>query len=311
MSNISSIEMRNLIFEALSIENAEDTPRGNTFQMYEYRGCISDLFAIVEYLAIKHGLINQIVNIPKSAWGAPGYSLFYERNTSLTPENLDTFFEQFHYLINQNVLSPGAYGNYGDNLPYFHVTQYGLKCMGEKEILPHDPDGYIAKIKAAGANDWEEFYVDQALTCYNAGACNASIAMIGLAGECLAEQLIGALETFLNKNDAQAHQAYSSELFGKYKISEKYDTYEKYLKQLESQKDGNGNWLYPPLRSLKPAIDNHAKTVYATFLRLTRNEVAHPSDLKLEKDEALMIFVTYIKYCETQHKYLSFYQTNS
>ena len=31
MGNISSIEMRNLIFEALSIENAEDTPHGNTF----------------------------------------------------------------------------------------------------------------------------------------------------------------------------------------------------------------------------------------------------------------------------------------
>ena len=40
-------------------------------------------------------------------------------------------------------------------------------------------------------------------------------------------------------------------------------------------------------------------------------EIYYPGSVKLEKDEALMIFVTYIKYCETQHKYLSFYQTNS
>ena len=44
----------------------------------------------------------------------------------------------------------------------------------EKEILPHDPDGYIAKIKVAGANEWEEFYIDQALKCYNTGAWNIS-----------------------------------------------------------------------------------------------------------------------------------------
>ena len=119
------------------------------------------------------------------------------------------------------------------------------------------------------------------------------------------------LGTFLNKNDVQTHQSFFSELSGERKISEKYETYEKYLKQIESKKDANGSCLYPTLHTLKTSIDAHAKTVYATFLRLTRNEVAHPSNLKLEKDETLLIFVTYIKYCETQHKYLSFYQTNS
>lgn len=69
--------MRSLILEALAIEKKEDTPLKQTFKMYGYRGCIADLRAIVEHLAIKHGLIDQVVAIPNSAWGAPGSNQSY------------------------------------------------------------------------------------------------------------------------------------------------------------------------------------------------------------------------------------------
>ena len=95
---ISSIEMRNLIFEALSIEDISKTPRNQTFKQYNYCGCISDLIAIVDFLAVEHALIPRVVDIFQKAWGNPGDSLFYGSNTNFTPQNLDVFFEELYYL---------------------------------------------------------------------------------------------------------------------------------------------------------------------------------------------------------------------
>lgn len=47
------------------------------------------------------------------------------------------------------------------------------------------------------------------------------------------------------------------------------------------------------------------------YLRLTRNELAHPSGLKVDRVECLSLMTSYIKYCGTQHKYLDFYIENS
>ena len=44
---MTSLEMRNLIFEALSEKNPESTPWNRTFEMYGYRGTVSALRAIV------------------------------------------------------------------------------------------------------------------------------------------------------------------------------------------------------------------------------------------------------------------------
>lgn len=311
MQSVTSIEMRNLIFEALAIQDKEKTPRGCTFHMYGYRGCVSDLFAIVEHLAVERRLIDKIVDINQAAWGHPGNALYYKSNTSFTPQNIDTFYEELHNLIIQNIISPGAYGSYGDDLPYFHVTTYGIECINSREILPHDPDGYLTKLNGTGADEWEKFYIEQALKCYNAGAWNAAIVMLGLAGEYLAQQLISSLAEFIKSNESSFYSDYSLKISQKEKISTKYSVYEKYLIKLEKLLQLDGSAKYPYLLGLKGSLDIPTKSVFATFLRLTRNEVAHPSSLRLEKNETLMIFITYLKYSEIQHKYLSFYRTNS
>lgn len=68
---------------------------------------------------------------------------------------------------------------------------------------------------------------------------------------------------------------------------------------------------YPELKSLSPSLDNVAKAIYATYLRLTRNELVHPSRLKIDRVQCLSLMTSYIKYCEIQHKYLDFYIANS
>ena len=310
---VTSLEMRNLIFEALSEENPENTPNGNTFKVHKYRGTVADLRTIVEYIAIKHNLIEQKVAIPRLGWGSPGENPMYERNTNLTDENLDLFTEEVHILVNRNILSPGALGGYGDHLPYFHVTEYGLKCLEKRDVLPYDPDGYMNKISSIqSVDEWEKFYVEQSLKCYNADAFEAALMMIGLAGEYLATKLIEKMNDFLLNNEASLQTTYQTALQGKRVISQRYAEYENVLGRVINLKDPATNlYKYQTLRNLSPTLDGAAKAVYATYLRLTRNELAHPSGLQLDRIECLTFMTSYIKYCETQHNYLDFYVANS
>ena len=309
---MESIEMRSLILEALSIEDKNETPRGHTFKMYRYKGCVSDLRAITEHLAIKYDLIKKVVEIPHSAWGCPGGIPHYNRNTNFTDEDLNLFSEELHFLIFQNVISPGATESYGDGLPYFHVTKYGHECLQNQDILPYDPDKYLDKIKEIDSiDDWECFYIEQSLRCYNAGALESSIIMLGLAGEYLAERLICAMKSFLSKKEADLYDEFNTALSKTNKISQRYAEYEKILTSVVKLKDDEEIVRYSELKSLQPKLDVPAKSIYATFLRLARNELAHPTDTKMNKIECLTMMICFIKYCETQHQYLDFYIANS
>ena len=310
---MTSLEMRNLIFEALAEEDPDKTPWKKTFKMYGYEGCISTLRAVVEYIAIEHGLINKIVEIPTMAWGVPGGTPHPESNTNLDMDMLNLFNEEVHLMLYRNILSPGALGEAGDNLPYFHVTKYGLKCLEERDILPYDPDAYLDKISTiASVDEWEKFYIEQSLRCYNADAFESALIMIGLAGEYLATKLIKKMEDFLANKEPTLQVAYSNALQGKRKISQCYSEYEKILQEVLKLKDATTNQSkYHELKELSPSLDNAAKAIYATYLRLTRNELAHPSGLKVDRVQCLSLMTSYIKYCETQHRYLDFYIANS
>jgi len=310
-SRIRSIEMRNLIFEALSIDSIDQTPRKQTFKMYGYCGCVYDLRIIVEYLAIKYGLVSEVYKLPNGAWGTPGPIMYYATNSNFNDAEDKVFGEEFHQLVYHNVISPGAPNSYGANLPYFHVTEYGLTCLAHRDILPYDPDGYLRKIKAFGAGDWELFYATESLICYNAGAYSSSVIMLGLLGEYLAEQLIDSLRGFLAKNETSLLAAYNSQTKGKATISNKYAYYESTLEKLMKIPNSTGNKKYPDLEKLNAQFDTSAKSIYASYVRLTRNELAHPNNFKIDRMECLMLFVCFVKYLEIQHKYINYFVSHS
>lgn len=310
---MTSLEMRNLILEVLSEENPNKTPWGETFKMHFYEGTLSMLRSMVEHIGIAHGIIDKVVEIPKMAWGVTGGYPKYGNTTNLDEDNLNLFNEEVYLLIYRNILSPGAIKLCGDNLPYLHVTKYGLKCLAKRDVLPYDPDMYMQKISAiSSVDEWEAFYIEQSLKCYNAEAFESALIMLGLAGEYLATRLIDKMGDFLIKNEPALQVYYASALQGKTKISQRYVEYENILRKVLKQKNVTTNKTkYPVLESLAPSLDGAAKAIYSTYLRLTRNELAHPSGLKIDRLHCLSMMTSYINYCKTQHKYLEFYISNS
>lgn len=303
--NLSSIEIRNLMLETLAYEEADIDSEGKTFKMYGYQGAQSDLFRLMEGLAVKRGLIKEKVPLRGAAWGASGFMLHPLSTTNFSRSDIKNIFEQFHLLLNQGIIAPGAVGNYGHNLPYFHVTEYGLKCLEEQEVLPYDIDGYFDKIKSIPSiSEWVEFYIKEALQCYNANCMEAAVIMLGLASEKIIDEKLDALLGFLSRNFNTEFLQMQSELANIRMASGKFNCYKKYFDKIKN------NVSDLEFKKMLPTVDKVAFQTYANFTRITRNELAHPSDTKMERIEVLMIFISFIKFCQIQYWIIDYYINN-
>ncbi len=303
---ITSLEIRNLLLETLIYEEGDIDTEGKTFKRYGYQGGQGDLYRLAEGLAIKRGLISMVIPLTSSAWGCSMYSLYEFHSTNFSKRDILKLFEEFSFLLNQEILSPGAYGGYGANLPYFHVTDYGRECLEKRDILPHDADGYLKKINTiTGIDEWVTFYIQESLQCFNANCLQASIIMLGLAGEVIINSMIVSFLKFLDKHLPSVKASIDTELCNVWQVSKKYSIYDTYLKKCKRQYNDSG------FLTLFSKMDSLASQVYSNFLRITRNELSHPSDLKMDRIEVLMIFVSFIKYCEIQYEFINHYKSNS
>lgn len=300
--NLSSLEIRNLILDVLAYEGEDIDSEGKNFKKYGYQGGQMDLYRLLESLAIKRNMIPHEIQVYNAAWGGSGYLLHSGSTTNFSKKEIMYIYEQFHLLLNQGIIAPGGVGNYGPNLPYFHLTEYGLTCLKEKEILPYDIDGYLDKIKnIPSISVWVEFYIKEALQCYNANCMEAAVIMLGLSSEKIIEEQIDALLVFFSRNYSTEYSLMQGELSLARKASAKYNLYIKYFDMVKNRITDQ------VFRDMLPLVDRVATQVYTNFTRITRNGLAHPSDTKMERIEVLMIFISFIKYCQTQYGFIDYF----
>lgn len=300
--SLSSLEIRGLLLDALAYEECDIDSEGKTFKMYGYQGTQSDLYRLAENLAIKQGMIPYEIKVSGAAWGGTGNMLHAGSTTNFSRDDIKKIYEQFHLLLNQGIIAPGAIGNYGANLPNFHVTEYGLKCLEAKEVLPYDVDGYFQRIKNIPCiTEWVEFYIREALQCYNANCLEAAVIMLGLSSEKIIDEQVDSLLGFLCRNYVVEYGQMNTELPASRTASSKYALFIKYLDLIK------GRVTNQNFKKLLPGMDSVAKQVYTNFTRITRNSLAHPSDTKMERIEVLMIFISFIKYCETQYGFIDYF----
>jgi len=302
MRDLSSIEIRNLMLETLAYEGEDIDSEGKTFKMYGYQGSQSDLYRLMEALAVKRELIKERISLSGAAWGGSGLMLHPHSTTNFSRSDIQNIFEQFHLLLNQGIIAPGAVGNYGHNLPYFHVTEYGLTCLEEQEVLPYDVDGYLERIRSIPSiSEWVEFYIKEALLCYNANCMEAAVIMLGLSSEKIIDEQIDALLGYLSRNFTSEYSQIQDELSRIKFASRKFSCYKKYFNKI---KEKISDQIF---KDMLPLVDNVAFEAYANFTRITRNELAHPTDTKMERIEVLMIFISFIKYCQIQYGFINYY----
>lgn len=292
--------IRNLMLEALGDkEFCKEYSGGHNF--IDSRGAHQDnLFEMVERMAVSRNLIKEDVHISKSAWGSQKQNLCEGYTTNFKIKEIEILWEVFYLFLNSNIIAPGWYGKH-PNLPFFHITEHGLECINKKDILPYDVDGYVNKLRSIeGLDEWVEFYTLEAMRCYNSNCYNASIAMIGLASEALVEIIVHEFSTLLGKtrynyeakNSLQIgnrtiKQCFDKKISESTKISKTYEIFMEFFKGIKNIQ-----------RELSDIMDLSAMNSFFTFLRLNRNEVSHPLEVKKENTETLLLFIGFTKYCE-------------
>lgn len=304
---LSNLEIRNLLLETLAYEGDDIDSDGKNFKMYGYQGSRNDLFRLFNGLIIKKGIRTDKTTIRDSSWGTETHLLFENSNISLSRNEILKLYQEFNNLIIQGVIAPGAYGSYGVDLPFFHLTEFGMKCIKETDILPYDQDRYLSKLQNINnLNEWIVFYLTEGLRCFNVNCINSSMINIGLAGETIVEDLASSFLNFLNKNDRQLATQFQEALDNpRLPVSTKYI---KYIKYQEKYLKRNPNTT---LSSYTSRLDNSSSQIYATFTRLNRNSVSHPNELVMDRIKVLMFFLSFVDYCELQYLFINYYKNNS
>ena len=309
----TAYEMTQYILKAFAFEDASATRNEHTFKMYGYAGSLKDLFVLVDEIATSEGKIQKCIDVPRMAWGCGWNRMNPGADTNLNYAEVDLFMERVHYLLNQMVIGPGNARDVSADLPWIHLTEYGKKCIEERDILPYDTDGYIAKIQSCSRHTvWDVYYIQQILGCFNRGLYDAATMMLGIEGEYLAGHLIRKYTEFLAKNEPTEQTSFEAALRKcNGKISKEYEEYSKSWRHVSNKKDTQNNLLYPNLAALKQRLDQPAESTFMNYLRLTRNGLAHPSNTVMEPSETMLLIVSFLKYFEIQNEYLEFFYQHS
>ncbi|KIV58377.1 hypothetical protein AM501_28575 [Aneurinibacillus migulanus] len=113
---LTNLEVRNLLLEVLAYEGEDIDTEGKTFKKYHYQGSEADLFRLLNGLIIKKKIKPVHVQMYSEAWGCDGSLLYEYHPINLSRNEILKVFQEFHNLLTQGVIAPGAYGSYGTRL---------------------------------------------------------------------------------------------------------------------------------------------------------------------------------------------------
>jgi hypothetical protein len=217
-------------------------------------------------------------------------NLFAEHGFPLQEGDLEKIQQVVHELYLDRIIflgySPKALGDGAWNWPFYRLTEYGKMVVNNREYQPHDPDGYLGRLKREipAVDQVILRYLEEGLTCYKQHLLLASAVMIGGAAEKAMLLLVDAFGNALS--DTKAKERYEKET-ASWLISRKYEALWKRLESLASQlPDGLGDNLHVILDRVFDLI------------RTTRNDAGHPTGKQIEREAVyanLLLFPGYSK----------------
>jgi len=182
--------------------------------------------------------------------------------------------------------------------PFYRVTEYGKKVLETAEYEPHDPDGYMANLRAELPNlhDVIVRYLDESLTSFRHGLLLASAVTLGCAAE---KAMLLLVEAFGNAiADTVKKEKYEKETKS-WMIHSKYKALWKRLEPLVS--------TLP--RDLGDDLHTILDRVF-DLIRTTRNEAGHPTGKTIERDTMRANFILFPSYCRRVYGLINHYSDN-
>ena len=205
-----------------------------------------------------------------------GFVQFLEREKIALDRRTDAVLvqEAFWGLVADGLVMPGSRNGQGNSLPWVTITDYGIQCVEEGRRLPIDDVGFIEEMDLGQVDEVIRLYVEEAVSSFSARNYLASSVMAGGAME---RTILVLTEQYENKLATAKRSTYKKDVLSQERIKTRFD---KFLSFLESTgiKKALPRATQETLDSTFPAIVN--------FIRITRNEVGHPTGREISRDEA-------------------------
>lgn len=266
--NIPLTELRSLVLEALKSYDSS----------FDFKNFCNNLGS----LAVK----KEIVQNPNT----PGFQTAY---FPLQKEDENRVREIIWNLVIEQVLTIGGY--HEDTWPHLSVTEYGKSVLSSQQPVPHDPDGYLGRIKREipDLDSIIEAYLTEAIRTYNINQLLSSTITLGCASE---KALLILIDTYVSTfNSEESSSNFGKKIRGRF-IKIQFDEFNKsFSKHLGG--------LPADLR------DRYTNTLLGVFemIRHNRNSAGHPTGKAVDKDTLfanLQVFIVYCKYIYELKTYL-------
>jgi hypothetical protein len=210
----------------------------------------------------------------------------------LDEDDLMTVEQIIHEFYFEGIIVPGVKPRTNVSMqsgtlifPHYHRTKYGDMVMRNTEYQPHDPDGYLTRIRTEilDIDNVIIRYLEESLSCYRKNLLLAAAVMLGCAAE---KAILLLIDTFGNTLSCNNRAEFERET-NTFIISRKYRALWMRLEPMARELPNN---LGDNLRNVIDGIFD--------IIRTTRNEAGHPSGNIIEKEAVhanLLLFPIFCK----------------
>lgn len=170
----------------------------------------------------------------------------------------------------------------------WRLTDLGHRAAEEGDYQPHDPDGFLARLRDR-SHDLDELvlvYAREALAAYSSGCYLATAVMVGVASERALLLLMGSFNDEMLEGEER-------ERFGAILGNERTriaHTFSQFRKRLEVRKRDLPAELGENLTLHLDAV--------ADLLRANRNDAGHPTGRIVTRDDAYVSLQLFARYVE-------------
>ena len=256
----------------------------------------------VEYKELRAAMFDYLKGRPKGQFDMTGSILrFYEsRDITLGEEDFETLQQIIHELYFEEIFilgnSTGGTGAW--MLPYYRLTKYGQEVVNTTEYQPHDPEGYLSRIKSEIPNIDKVIvrYLEEGLSCFRRNLLLAAAVMIGCAAE---KAMLLLIEEFgIAIADLKKKAQYERETKSRL-ISRKYKALWKRLQSSSATlPDGLGD-------DLQVILDR-----VFDLIRTTRNDAGHPTGKTIERETIRANLILFPGYCRRVYELTEYFSRN-
>lgn len=189
-------------------------------------------------------------------------------------------------LIIEGIVRPGLNEGVNNNLPFFHVTEWGKKAIQDGGIAPYDPDGYLTRLKRDIPNldPVIESYLNESLHTFRIGCLLSSTVSLGCASE---KALLVLIEAYATSLPDPSQKKFRSNTDGRM-IKRQFDEFRKMLdSELRARLPHN----------LQDGLDVELNAIF-DIIRNQRNDAGHPTGKAIERERAyanLVVVPVYFK----------------